>query len=51
MKTPQEFIDLYNGKAIDDDGAYGVQCVDGYRVFCKWIGMGAYPTGTNYADG
>lgn len=51
MKTPQEFIDLYNGKLIDDDGAYGAQCVDGYRVFCKWIGIGAYPTGTGWADG
>ena len=51
MKTPQDFINQYNGKVIDDDGAYGAQCVDGYRVFCKWIGIGAYPTGTGWADG
>ena len=51
MKTPQLFINLYKGKEIDDDGAYGVQCVDGYRVFCKWIKLGAYQTGTGYADG
>lgn len=51
MKTPQDFIDQYNGQAIDEDGAYGVQCVDGYRVFCNWIGIGSYPTGTNRADG
>ena len=51
MKTPQDFINEFNGKIIDEDGAYGSQCVDGYRVFCNWAGIGAYPTGTNYADG
>lgn len=49
--TPDEFIETYNGKAIDDDGAYGVQCVDLYRVFCRWIGIAPYPTGTGWADG
>ena len=51
MKTPDGFIEEYYGKSIDDDGGYGVQCVDGYRVFCKWIGISAYPTGTGWADG
>lgn len=51
MKTPDTFIEEYYGKSIDDDGGYGVQCVDGYRTFCKWIGIGAYPTGTGWADG
>ena len=49
--TPDEFIEKYYGQSVDDDGAYGVQCVDAYRAFCKWIGIGAYPTGTGWADG
>lgn len=49
--TPQEFYDQYNGKAIDYDGAYGVQCVDAWRVFCKWLGIPSLPTPNNYADG
>ena len=49
--TPQEFYDQHNGKAIDYDGAYGVQCVDAWRVFCTWIGVPSLPTPNNYADG
>lgn len=48
---PDNFIEQYIGKAIDHDGAYGVQCVDLFRVFCEWTGIGAYPTGTGWADG
>lgn len=51
MKTFKEFYQTYNGKAIDDDGAYGVQCVDGFRVFCREFGVPVKPTPNNYADG
>ncbi|MCH3961119.1 MAG: hypothetical protein LKE48_03170 [Solobacterium sp.] len=47
----KEFFERYNGQAIDDDGAYGVQCVDAFRVFCREIGIDPYPTGTGWADG
>ena len=50
-KTPTDFYTEYLGKSIDDDGAYGVQCVDGYRVFMRWIGETPYITRNNYADG
>ena len=49
--TPTEFYNTYLGKVIDDDGAFGAQCVDGFRVFCKWIGISAYPTPNGWADG
>ena len=51
MKTFKEFYDKYNGRAIDDDGAYGVQCVDGFRVFCREFGVPVKPTPNNWADG
>lgn len=50
-KTPAEFVQQYIGKSIDDDGAFGVQCVDAYRVFLRWIGVQPYITRNNYADG
>ena len=44
-----EFVDKYVnsriGRSIDDDGAYGTQCVDGFRDWNNYIGVGAYPTG------
>lgn len=51
MKTPKDFYLQYNGRAIDDDGAYGTQCVDGWRIFCKWAGVPVKPTPNNWADG
>lgn len=51
MKTPKLFIDIYKGKTIDYDGVYGSQCVDAYKVFCKWIKITPYATGNNYACG
>lgn len=50
-KTPQSFYDQYNGQRIDFDGSYGVQCVDGFKVFCSWIGAPVRTTGNGYADG
>ena len=51
MKTPQEFIDTYNGKSIDDDGFANVQCVDAFRVFDRWAGYPVLRTETGWADG
>ncbi|HAB93355.1 MAG TPA: hypothetical protein DCF49_01095, partial [Lachnospiraceae bacterium] len=51
MKTPESFVQEYTGKAIDDDGAYGVQCVDGFRIGCKYLGIPVIPTPNNWADG
>lgn len=33
--TLKEFVQKYNGKAIDFDKAYGAQCVDVFRQYCK----------------
>lgn len=49
--TPSQFYAEYLNRAIDDDGAYGVQCVDGWRVFCREIGVPVKATPNNYADG
>lgn len=50
-KTPQAFIEKYKGQAIDDDGFANVQCVDGFRLFNKYLGYPVYPTYTGWADG
>jgi len=50
-KTPQEFVNTYNGKAIDDDGFANVQCVDAFRVFNRWAGYPVLRTETGWADG
>ena len=51
LKTPETFYNTYNGKLIDDDGAYWVQCVDGLRVGCKYLGIPAIATPNNWAEG
>ena len=51
MKTPQAFYDEYNGVAVDYDGAYGVQCVDSFKIFCEWAGIPVKATPNNWADG
>lgn len=51
MRTPEDFYKEYNGRAIDYDHAYGVQCVDGFRIFCDWAGVPSVPTPNNWADG
>lgn len=50
-KTAKQFISQFKGKAIDIDGAYGVQCVDGFKAFCKWMGYPVKATGNGWADG
>lgn len=51
MKTPTTFVQSYMGKAIDYDGAYGVQCVDGFEVGVSYLGIPTMPTPNNWADG
>ena len=50
-RTIDDFIEKYAGQEIDDDGAYGAQCVDGFRVYCRYLGIDPYPTGTGWASG
>ena len=35
--TLKEFIKKYDGKLVDWDNAYGAQCVDLYRQYCKEV--------------
>lgn len=51
MLTMDQFYKKYNGKAIDYDGAYGVQCVDGFRLLCMELGIPGKATPNNWADG
>lgn len=41
-KNFESFVSEYNGKWIDTDGAYGAQCVDGYHVYCNWLGIDSW---------
>lgn len=50
-KTPQKFYAEYVGKAIDYDHAYGVQCVDGFKVLCQYLNIPVKATPNNWADG
>ena len=49
-KTPTEFYRLYNGQLIDYDKAYGVQCVDGFKVGCVYMGVPVKPCPNNWAE-
>lgn len=41
--TVQEFFNKYNGRFVDYDGAYGAQCVDLMRQYCKDVrGVNGY---------
>ena len=51
MKSPQAFIETYTGKLIDNDGAYGVQCVDGFQTGNVYLSIPTMPTPNNWADG
>nr|MCR5372698.1 hypothetical protein [Solobacterium sp.] len=48
---PSEFVSKYIGQRIDYDAAYDVQCVDGFKVFCKWAGIPVKATPNNWANG
>lgn len=49
--TPEQFYAETLGKVIDYDGAYGAQCVDGFRYWGKMNNVPIPPTPNNYADG
>lgn len=49
--TPKQFYAETVGKVIDYDGAYGAQCVDGFRYWGKMNSVPIPPTPNNYADG
>ena len=51
LKTPDVFIAKYNGRRIDIDNSSGVQCVDAFKVFLRWIGAPMIPTGNGWANG
>lgn len=50
-KTPQDFINAYNGKAIDYDGVANVQCVDAFKQGCAYLDIPVKATPTGWADG
>lgn len=37
-----EFVNKYHGKKCDFDGAYGAQCVDLFRQYCKEVLRASY---------
>ena len=49
--TPSEFIEQWNGKGYDLDGSYGLQCVDGFKIFCRETIGKYWATPNGYADG
>ena len=50
--TAKEFVNSTIGRAIDIDGAYGVQCVDLFKYFTKVnYGIYNYTTGNGWASG
>lgn len=51
LKTPDVFIAKYNGRRIDIDNSSGVQCVDAFKVFLRWIGAPMIPTYNGWANG
>lgn len=50
-KTAKSFYEKYNGKAIDYDKTYGVQCVDGARLWQDYFLGASIPCAGNYASG
>ena len=37
MATPHDYYLAVMGKGFDEDGVYGVQCVDGFKHFCRTV--------------
>lgn len=50
MKSPRLFVQAFNGKTVDFDGAYGVQCVDGFKEGCVYIDIPPQPCPNNWAE-
>ncbi len=51
MKTAKSFYEKYNGQAIDYDHGYGVQCVDGARLWMDYFLGSSIPCATGWAGG
>lgn len=52
MYSAKQFYDLHINKAYDVDGAYGVQCVDGFKLFTlEQYGISNYNCTNGYASG
>lgn len=56
MKTPESFVNKYNGKKVNrgngwNDSQYGYQCVAGFKAGCEYLGIPVIPTPNNWADG
>ena len=34
-KSPHQYYEEVIGKGFDEDGVYGIQCVDGFKHFCR----------------
>ena len=49
--TVDQIYTILNGKQIDFDGVYGLQCVDGARVIFEKLGINPIPTPNNWANG
>ena len=50
--TPTQFVNNYNGKAVDVDKVASVQCVDLFKAFTKEnYGIWQYTCGNGYASG
>lgn len=54
MKTPQQYVNEVLGKAFDEDGSFGCQCVDAFKHFCRTqlglkLGTICDPTGYAYS--
>lgn len=50
-KTAKSFYEKYNGRAIDYDKGYGVQCVDGARLWMDYFLGSSIPCSGGWASG
>ena len=50
MISPVNFVRRYNGQAIVYDPGYGVQCVGGFKVWCRDEGIPVIPCPSNFAE-
>lgn len=49
--TIEDWVNSVKGKKFDVDGAYGVQCVDGFHKFCNDFKIPYHPVSTGWAGG
>ena len=51
LRTAKSFYEKYNGQAIDYDKSYGVQCVDGARLWMDYFLGSSIPCSGDWASG